>query len=83
MMIILDTLYLLVDIMFAATAIINLRDNSNHKRWKSAGFWGINAIIFIFRQLFAGTGKWPVGDSHGAARVARWIRPQQATRDVP
>lgn len=48
MMTILDALYLLVGIMFAATAIINLRDSSNAKRWKSAGFWGINAIIFIF-----------------------------------
>ncbi|MEN3261653.1 DUF979 domain-containing protein [Sodalis endosymbiont of Spalangia cameroni] len=47
-MTILDALYLLVGIMFAATAIINLRDSSNPKRWKSAGFWGINAIIFIF-----------------------------------
>lgn len=48
MMTILDALYLLVGIMFAATAIINLRDSSNSKRWKNAGFWGINAIIFIF-----------------------------------
>lgn len=47
-MTILDALYLLVGIMFAATAIINLRDSFNPKRWKSAGFWGINAIIFIF-----------------------------------
>lgn len=45
-MTILDALYLLVGIMFAATAIINLRDSLNSKRWKSAGFWGINAIIF-------------------------------------
>ncbi|MGL9773670.1 MAG: pyridoxal-phosphate dependent enzyme [Sodalis sp. (in: enterobacteria)] len=47
-MTILDAPYLLMGIMFATTAIINLRDSSNAKRWKSAGFWGINAIIFIF-----------------------------------
>ncbi|WP_406707008.1 5-oxoproline transporter, DUF979 family subunit [Sodalis sp.] len=56
-MTILDALYLLVGIMFAATAIINLRDSSNPKRWKSAGFWGINAIIFIFGSYLPALGN--------------------------
>jgi uncharacterized membrane protein len=44
----LDAVYLLAGLMFAATAIINFRDQQNPKRLKSTLFWGLYAVTFIF-----------------------------------
>lgn len=44
----LDFIYALLGLMFAATALINLRDRGNPKRFKSALFWGLYAVTFLF-----------------------------------
>lgn len=44
----LDFIYALLGLMFAATALINLRDRGNPKRLKSALFWGLYAVTFLF-----------------------------------
>lgn len=48
---ILDGIYLLLGVMFAAAALYNLRDRANPKRLKSALFWGLYAVTFL-------TGSW-------------------------
>jgi len=45
---ILDAIYALLGLMFAAASFINLRDRSNPKRYKSALFWGLYAVTFFF-----------------------------------
>lgn len=47
-MTVLDGIYFLLGLMFGATALINLRDRSNPKRHKSALFWGLYALTFLF-----------------------------------
>lgn len=44
----LDAVYALAGLMFAATAWINFHDRSNPKRLKSALFWGLYAVTFMF-----------------------------------
>ena len=44
----LDFIYALLGLTFAATAFINLRDRDNPKRLKSALFWGLYAVAFLF-----------------------------------
>ncbi len=44
----LDFIYLLLGVMFAAAALLNLRDRSNPKHLKRALFWGLYAATFLF-----------------------------------
>jgi len=45
---VLDIIYWLLGVMFAAAAVFNLRDRSNPKRLKRALFWGLYATTFLF-----------------------------------
>ena len=45
---VLDGIYLLLGVMFAAAALFNLRDRSNPKHLKRALFWGLYAIALLF-----------------------------------
>lgn len=46
-MIKLEFIYVLMGLMLAAVAIINVRDESNPKRYVNAAFWGIYAVTFL------------------------------------
>ena len=46
-MISLDVFYLLVGLLFAATAVMNLRDRSNPRRVGTALFWGLYALVYL------------------------------------
>jgi len=46
-MISIDFFYLLVGLLFAATAVMNLRDRSNPRRVSSALFWGLYALVYL------------------------------------
>jgi uncharacterized membrane protein len=47
-MINLEFIYVLAGLWFAAVAVTNFRDRSNPRRYKSALFWGIYAVTFLF-----------------------------------
>ncbi len=47
-MIRLEHVYALAGLMFAAISILNLRDRSNPKRFKTALFWALVAASFLF-----------------------------------
>jgi uncharacterized membrane protein len=47
MILALDHFYVLVGLLFAATAIMNLRDRSNPRRWTTALFWGLYALLYL------------------------------------
>lgn len=44
-------LYYLVGFILAVTAVMTLRDRSNPKRYTSALFWGIYALVFLIGDL--------------------------------
>lgn len=46
-MIAIDFFYLLVGLLFAATAVMNLRDRSNPRRFTTALFWGLYALVYL------------------------------------
>ncbi len=46
-MITLEFVYVLMGIMMAGVAIVNLRDRTSKKRWNNAAFWGIYAVTFL------------------------------------
>jgi len=46
-MIAIDFFYLLVGLLFAATAVMNLRDRSNPRRFTTASFWGLYALVYL------------------------------------
>ena len=46
-MISLDFFYVLVGLLFAATAALNLRDRSNPRRFTTAAFWGLYALVYL------------------------------------
>lgn len=46
-MIALDFFYVLVGLLFAATALMNLRDRSNPRRFTTAAFWGLYALVYL------------------------------------
>lgn len=46
-MIALDFFYVLVGLLFAATALMNLRDGSNPRRFTTAAFWGLYALVYL------------------------------------
>ena len=39
--------YVLAGLVFAASAVLSLRDASNPKRWVNAGFWGLLAVSML------------------------------------
>ena len=45
---VLDVIYWMLGVMFAAAALFNFRDRSNPKRLKRALFWGLYAVTFLF-----------------------------------
>ena len=45
---VLDVIYLLLGLMFAAAAWFNLHDQANPKRYKRALFWALYAVTFLF-----------------------------------
>jgi uncharacterized membrane protein len=47
MILALDDFYILVGLLFAATAIMNLRDRSNPRRLTTALFWGLYALLYL------------------------------------
>jgi uncharacterized membrane protein len=47
MILALDYFYVLVGLLFAATAIMNLRDRSNPRRLSTALFWGLYALLYL------------------------------------
>jgi uncharacterized membrane protein len=47
MILALDDFYVLVGLLFAATAIMNLRDRSNPRRTTTALFWGLYALLYL------------------------------------
>ena len=46
-MIVLEHLYLVMGLLLAGVAILNLRDRSNARRYNNAMFWGLYAITFL------------------------------------
>jgi len=46
-MITLEHFYLLVGLLFAAVAVMNLRDRSNPRRYTTALFWGLYALLYL------------------------------------
>ena len=46
-MITLDHFYVLVGLLFVAVAAMNLRDRSNPRRFTSALFWGLYALLYL------------------------------------
>lgn len=46
-MITLEFVYVLMGIMMAGVAIVNLRDRASKKRYNNAAFWGMYAVTFI------------------------------------
>jgi uncharacterized membrane protein len=63
MILALDDFYVLVGLLFAATAIMNLRDRSNPRRWTTALFWGLYALLYLAggRMPPAATGLLMIG----------------------
>lgn len=47
-MITLEFVYVLMGLMMAGVAIVNLRDRASAKRYNNAAFWGIYAAMFLF-----------------------------------
>jgi uncharacterized membrane protein len=47
MILALDDFYVLVGLLFAATAIMNLRDRGNPRRYTTAMFWGLYALLYL------------------------------------
>lgn len=47
-MITLDAVYLIAGLFFAAIALLSALDDSNSKRWRNTGFWGLLAVSFLF-----------------------------------
>ena len=45
---VLDGIYLLLGLMFAAAAWLNLKDRSNPKHHMRAAFWALYATTFLF-----------------------------------
>jgi uncharacterized membrane protein len=46
-MITLEFVYILMGLMLAGIAIVNLRDRSSAKRYNNASFWGLYAVTFL------------------------------------
>jgi uncharacterized membrane protein len=45
-----DFFYLLVGLLFAATAIMNLRDRANPRRVTTCLFWGLYALVYLLGE---------------------------------
>jgi uncharacterized membrane protein len=86
MIVALDVFYLLVGLLFAATAVMNLRDRSNPRRYTTALFWGLYALLYLAGErlppaaagllmiamaLVAGAGLVKGGKAHAVPEEAR------------
>jgi uncharacterized membrane protein len=86
MIVALDVFYLLVGLLFAATAVMNLRDRSNPRRHTTALFWGLYALLYLAGErlppaaagllmiamaLVAGAGLVKGGKAHAVPEEAR------------
>jgi uncharacterized membrane protein len=47
MIVSLDFFYVLVGLLFAATAVMTVRDKSNPRRFTTALFWGLYALVYL------------------------------------
>jgi uncharacterized membrane protein len=45
-----DVFYVLVGLLFAATAVMNLRDRANPRRLTTALFWGLYALVYLLGE---------------------------------
>lgn len=52
-MIKLEFIYVLMGLMFASVAVINMQDTSNPKRFVNAAFWGVYALTFLAGSYFS------------------------------
>lgn len=48
-----DVFYLLVGLLFAATALMNLRDRANPRRVATCLFWGLYALVYLLGERIA------------------------------
>jgi uncharacterized membrane protein len=86
MIVALDVFYLLVGLLFAATAVMYLRDRSNPRRYTTALFWGLYALLYLAGErlppaaagllmiamaLVAGAGLVKGGKAHAVPEEAR------------
>src|SRR5215211_6124737 len=46
-MITLEFVYVLMGLMMAGIAVVNVRDRSSKKRYNNAAFWGLYALTFL------------------------------------
>lgn len=49
-MISLDVFYILVGLLFAATAVMTVRDRTNPRRMTTALFWGLYALVYLLGE---------------------------------
>lgn len=56
-MVTLEWLYFPIGLMFGAYAVSHARDRSNPARWRSAAFWGLYAVSFLFGSLLPDIGN--------------------------
>lgn len=52
-MIALDHFYLLVGLLFAAVALMTARERDHPRRWTTALFWGLYAVVYLFGERLA------------------------------
>jgi len=45
-----DFFYVLIGLLFAATAVMNLRDRANPRRLTTALFWGLYALVYLLGE---------------------------------
>jgi uncharacterized membrane protein len=48
-----DDFYVLVGLLFAAVAVMNLRDRGNPRRFTTALFWGLYALLYLLGERLA------------------------------
>ena len=53
MIISVDFFYVLIGLLFAATAVMNLRDRANPRRLTTALFWGLYALVYLLGERIA------------------------------
>jgi uncharacterized membrane protein len=50
MIVSLDVFYMLVGLLFAATAVMTMRDTTNPRRMTTALFWGLYALVYLLGE---------------------------------
>lgn len=82
----LDHVYILAGVMFAAFAVLSIRDRTNKKRYGNAGFWALMSISFLLGShigdlangilvlglvALGGTGAMGLGKPHTTTQTER------------